>query len=87
MPDAARMIWHKLYSSTRRKSEPTKAEKDFVQGVTLAAILIEQDGASLRESFRDAPRKLRAAAISRLPRIQKLLAQHPQVLDGFRELR
>lgn len=80
------MIWHKLYSSTHRRKEPSKAEKDLVQAVTLAAILIEQESVSLRESFRAAPRDLRTAALSRLPRIETLLAEHPQALDQFREL-
>jgi hypothetical protein len=87
LPEPARMIWHKLYSSTRRAKEPAKAEKDLVQAVTLAAILIEQENVALRESFRLAPRELRAAGLSRLPRIETLLAQHSQALDEFRELR
>jgi hypothetical protein len=87
LPQPARMIWHKLYSSTRRTKESAKAEKDLVQAATLAAILIEQDSVSLRESFGDAPRELRSAALARLPRIEVLLAEHPQALDGFRELR
>jgi hypothetical protein len=87
LPQVTRMIWHKLYASTHRTKEPTKAEKDLVQAVTLAAILIEQESVSLRESFRSAPRELRAAALSRLPRIETMLTQHPQALDGFRELK
>jgi hypothetical protein len=86
LPEVTRIIWHKLYSSAHRAEDPTKAEKDLVQAVTLAAILIEQDSVSLRESFRHAPRKLRTAAISRLPRIERLLVEHPQALDAFREL-
>jgi hypothetical protein len=50
-------------------------------------MLIEQDSVSLRESFAGAPRELRSAAISRLPRIEALVAEHPQALDGFRQLR
>ncbi len=87
LPEVTRMIWHKLYSSTDRVKEPTKAEKDLVQAVTLAAILVEQDSVSLRETFSRAPRVLRTAAISRLTRIETLLAAHPQALDGFRELK
>ena len=87
LPDAARMIWHNLYSSTRRKQDPAKAEKDLVQAATLAAILVEQEGALLRESYREAPRELRNAAHSRLPRLEKLLAEHPQARDEFRKLR
>ncbi len=87
LPEVARMIWHKLYSSTHRTRDPAKAQKDLVQAVTLAAILIEQDSVSLRESFAAAPQELRSAARARLPQIESLLAQHPQALDGFRELR
>jgi hypothetical protein len=87
LPDVERVIWHKLYSSADRARDPAKAEKDLVQAVTLAAILIELRNASLRESFRRAPQELRTAALSRLPRIETLLAPHPQALDGFRELR
>ena len=87
LPAAARMIWHKLYSSTRRSKDPAKAEKDLAQAATLAAILVEQKSALLRESYREAPRELRNAAHSRLPRLEKLLAEHPQARDEFRKLR
>jgi hypothetical protein len=86
LPDATRMLWHKLYASTHRIREPAKAEKDLVQAVTLAAILVEQDSARLRESFQAAPEELRVAAIARLSRIEVLLAQHPQALEEFRML-
>lgn len=86
LPEVARMIWHKLYSSIRLTQDRTKAERDLVQAVTLAAIICEQDDASLRESFLDAPEKLRKSALSRLPRIEALLAEHPQTLDAFRAL-
>jgi len=87
LPEVTRMIWHKFYESTRRTKELTKAETDLVQAVTLAAILIEQQSVSLRESFRSAPRELRAATLSRMPRIETMLTQHPQALDGFRGLK
>jgi hypothetical protein len=87
LPDVARMIWHKLYSSTRGRKDPAKAEKDLVQAATLAAILVEQENVLLRESYRGAPRELRNAAHSRLPRLEKLLAEHPQARDEFRKLR
>jgi len=87
LPEVTRMIWHKFYASTHRMNEPVKAEKDLVQAVTLAAILIEQESVSLRDSFRDAPAELRKAAVARLPRIELLLSGHPQAQDGFRALR
>jgi len=87
LPQVTRMIWHKFYASTHRTKDPTKAEKDLVQAVTLAAILIEQDSVSLHESFRGAPRELRTAALSRMSRIETVLAEHPQALDEFRGLK
>lgn len=87
LPDAARMIWYDFYSSTRRGKDPAKAERHLVQAATLAAILIEQQSLLLRESYRAAPRELRNAAHSRLPRLEKLLAEHPRARDEFRKLR
>ncbi|MEA3109607.1 MAG: hypothetical protein QOI88_4212, partial [Gammaproteobacteria bacterium] len=86
LPRMERMIWHKLYASTQRTGAPDKAEKDIVQAVTLAAVLVDQDGASLTDSFRDAPTALRSAALSRLSRITPLLGAHPETLDAFRSL-
>jgi hypothetical protein len=87
LPDVARMIWYYLYSSTRRGEDPAKAERRLVQAATLAAILIEQQSVLLRESYREAPRELRNVAHSRLPRLEKLLAEHPRARDEFRKLR
>ena len=83
LPNIERMIWHKLYSSTQRTHEPEKAEKDLIQAVTLAAIIVEQNGAILRDSFHQAPKALRAATMARVPRIQALLAPHPEARDAF----
>src|ERR1700730_620262 len=59
LANVRRIGWHKFYSSTQRKSDPAKAEKDLIQAATLAAILVEQDSVDLQESFRDAPPALR----------------------------
>jgi hypothetical protein len=86
LPHAERLLWHKIYSSTRRIDNPTKADKDLTQAVTLAAILVEQGNAILRDSFRDAPVALRSAAAARGPKIRTLLAAHPQALEEFSAL-
>ncbi len=87
LPAVTRMIWYQLHASTRQGRDPAAAERDLLQAATLAAILIEQDGVALRESYRGAPRELRNAALSQLPRLEGLLAEHPRARDEFRKLR
>lgn len=87
LPDVTRMIWYKLYASTRHGRDLASAEKDLATAATLAALLIEIDRVPLRESYRAAPRALRNAALSQLPRLERLLAEHPQPRDEFRKLR
>jgi hypothetical protein len=87
LPDPARFLWQKIYSSTRRTDNPSKADKDLRQAVTLAAILVEQANARLRDSFQAAPTELRSAVAARMPRIRTLLAKHPQALEEFSSLR
>jgi hypothetical protein len=87
LPDVTRMIWYKLYASTRHGRDLASAEKDLAIAATLAALLIERDGVLLRESYRTAPRALRNAAHSQLPRLERLLAEHPEARDEFRKLR
>ena len=86
LPRAERMIWHKLFASTERTGAADKARKDIVQAATLAAILVEQDGLSLKDSYRVAPAALQTAALSQLPRIEPLLEAHPETLDALRSL-
>jgi len=60
LPQAARMVWHKLYSSTQRKGFPEKAAKDQQQALILAAVLSETEPQALRNAFKEAPASLRA---------------------------
>jgi hypothetical protein len=87
LPDVTRLLWYKLYASTRYGKDIAPAERDLAIAATLAAILVEQNGLLLRESYREAPRTLRNAAHSRLPRLEGLLAEHPRARDEFRKLR
>jgi hypothetical protein len=87
LPEVARLVWYRLYTCTRRGSDEALAESDLLQAATLAALMVEQDAALLRESYRGAPRELRNAAHSRLPRLEGLLAEHHGARDEFRKLR
>lgn len=87
LPQVERLIWHKLYASAQQERAPAKAQKDIIQAATLAAILVEQEGAaSLRDSFAAAPAAVRRTALLRLPRIKTLLAAHPESWDAFHSL-
>lgn len=81
LPQPARMVWHKLYSSTQRKGFPEKAVKDRHQALTLAAALAEQESGALETAFRDAP----TAIIGRVKPLVKALVNvasaHPLLCD------
>ena len=55
LPQPARMVWHKLYSSTQRHGFPEKAAKDRNQALTLAAVLADEEPGALKKAFSDAP--------------------------------
>jgi len=86
LPQVERMIWHKLYSSTISTRGSDKRLKDLIQAVTLAAILVEQDSVSLKQSYSAAPNALKVATLSRMSRICELLESHPETRDAFRSL-
>ena len=81
LPTPERLLWHKVYASTNRSGAPEKARKDLLQAATLAAILVEQDEASLRDSLSEAPARLRSAARARRPALLKLLEAHPEAAE------
>jgi len=55
LPQAARLVWHKLYASSQRSGFPEKAEKDRRQALILAAALMEADPAALEQAYAQAP--------------------------------
>lgn len=58
LPQAARFVWHKLYSSTQRKGFPEKAAKDQHQAIVLGARLAETESHLLERAFREAPAQM-----------------------------
>ena len=81
LPAPERLVWHKVYSSTNRSGSPEKAQKDLLQAATLAAIVVERDEASLRDSLKEAPAKLRSAARTRRLALLRLLEAHPEASE------
>lgn len=81
LPDALRMAWHKLYSSTRRHADRAKAEKDLWQAAVLLAAQVERDAVDLRASFEEAPQEVQKAAMKSRSALDHLLVGHPQARD------
>ncbi len=81
VPQAARLIWHKLYSAAERRGFPEKAAKDRLQAATLAAALTEHAPETLREAFRIAPKNVQTAARAQHPMLEKLLVAHAETRD------
>lgn len=58
LPQAGRLVWHKLYASTQRSGFPEKAAKDRQQALTLATALCEDDPLALHTSWNSAPKAM-----------------------------
>jgi len=79
----ARMVWHKLYSSTERKGFPEKAAKDRHQAMTLAAALTGYDSTALKLAFNAAPGKLRQRVAALKKAIAAGLHAHPETAESI----
>lgn len=69
VPQPARFVWHKLYSSLHRRGMRDKAAKDKRQAVTLAQVISEDDEAALPEAFASADPAMRKELVTRLPQV------------------
>jgi hypothetical protein len=81
LPDPARFVLHKLYSSTKRQSDTAKARKDLQQAAVLTAVLSDLEEGALEEAADAAPVEVLQAANSRLSTLKDLLAGHPAATD------
>jgi hypothetical protein len=77
IPQAARMMWHKLYSSVSRR-EQSKSGKDFRQAAVLAALISENDPHAIANAFDVAPKSMISAIRPRLSRLLEVLQDHPE---------
>lgn len=83
LPQAARLIWHKLYSSLQRQGFPEKAIKDRQQALILAAALSVHDPRALTAAFQVAPPALVTQVRPLLAQLTPHLAAHPELRDVF----
>jgi hypothetical protein len=81
LPQPARFVWHKLYSSANRRSDTAKARKDLQQAAVLAAVLAESDEGALEEAAGVASHEVLQAAKTRLPLARELLGAHPAAVE------
>ena len=81
LPQAERMVWHKLYSSVKRRGFPEKAAKDRVQALTLAAALAIDDARALKKAGKAAPEEMLKAMRPQLTSLLEKTSEHPQLSD------
>lgn len=62
LPQPARFVWHKFYSSQRRQGFREKAEKDMRQALVLAQVLTDEDPDALSVAFSDADMRMKKVA-------------------------
>lgn len=85
LPQAARLVWHKLYSSTQRRGAPEKAAKDRLQALLLGAVLADTDPLAIRQAFKEAPATMAAAIRPLLKTLAGSARKHPALGDALRE--
>lgn len=81
LPQAGRLVWHKLYASTQRSGFPEKAAKDRQQALTLAAALVEHDPEALRAAWSAAPHSMTKEIRPLREKILQGLAAHPMAQE------
>lgn len=83
LPDAARFVWHKLYSSIQWHGDTAKARKDLQQAAVMAAVLADLEDGALEEAAAAAPAAVLEASDVQLPALKELLAAHPAAVDAL----
>lgn len=84
LPQAARFVWHKLYSSTQRHGFPEKAVKDQQQALVLGAVLADTDAFALQHAFKDAPVSMQSAIKPLFATLAAKAGEHPALDDALR---
>ena len=86
LPQATRMVWHQLYSSTRRRGFPEKAAKDRSQALTLAAALSVDEARALKKAGQAAPDGMLKAIRPHAKVLLQQSADHPELCDVLQEV-
>lgn len=81
LPQAGRLVWHKLYASTQRSGFPEKAAKDRQQALTLAAALVDHDPEALANAWFAAPTAMTDPIRPLGPTLLARLNGYPELQD------
>ncbi|MBI4290956.1 MAG: hypothetical protein HY661_05685 [Betaproteobacteria bacterium] len=84
LPQAARLVWHKLYSSTARLGFPEKAAKDRHQALVLASVISETDPRALTLAFKATPGAMARKIRPLYSRLVKEPAAHAPLQEVLR---
>jgi hypothetical protein len=88
IPQVGRFVWHKLFSSRRRRGEPEKAAKDRSQALNLAIAMERDHLHELTSCFRAAPASLRSALMPMLDGVARDVQEAaPELHDTIQHLR
>ncbi len=85
LPQAARFVWHKLYSSTQRLGSPEKAAKDRQQALVLGAVLADTEVLPIQLAFKEAPASMIAPIKPLWESLAARVSKHPALGDALRE--
>lgn len=81
LPQAARLVWHKLYAATQRRGAAEKAAKDELQALTLGAVLADEEPHALSQAFALAPATMTRPIRELKERLGAKAAAHPALVD------
>jgi len=82
IPQAARIVWHKLYTSVKR-ADASKRAKDFRQATVLAAVLMDHDPQALRMAWEAASESMISPVRILRPKLKFEFESHPEAMDFF----
>jgi hypothetical protein len=86
LPNAARLVWHKLYASTQRQGFAQKAAKDRQQALTLAAALSQEDARTLHAAYKAAPAAMTKPIKLLRATLLKQLNAYPEAAEIMQQL-
>jgi hypothetical protein len=85
LPQAARFVWHKFYSSTQRHGFQEKAAKDQQQALVLGAVLADTEFSALKLAFKDAPVSMTGHIKPLMDKLADRARGRPALMDVLRE--